>query len=215
MLKQDLNVKRQDITMEIKQIKFQFKGARNYVHGTDMFNTMIAAYADEKSLSNIRFSVHGFVHKLHCQLYAADTKEALNSVPDVRARCQFDKNGSTKWLVLTENDGDTALDERYEYDEDRVISLCSMETDSIILTQKSPFSFIETIVAMNKQLHQQLFPEVIGKWVFTQIDLETDLSDRENLALRFMHNMNYRLTKSDILVNGTKVGNLFFSLVKS
>ena len=201
--------------MDNKQIKFQFKGSRNYIHGTDMFNTMMAAYTGEKSLSNIRFSVHGFVHKPLCQLYSADTKDALNTVTDVRARCQFDKNGATQWLVLTENEDDTDLCERYEYDEEQLISLCRLDADSIVLTHKSPYSFIETIVAMNKHLHQQLFPEVIGKWIFTQIDLETDCYERENLALRLMHNMNYRLTKSDILVNGKKAGNLFFSLVKS
>ncbi len=201
--------------MDIKQITFQFKGTRNYIHGTDMFNIMTAVDTDETILSNIRFSVHGFVHKPLCQLYSADTKEALNSVPNVRARCQFDKNGSTQWLVLSESESDAALDGRYEYDEDRIVALCKQDADSLIITQTSPFSFIETIVAMTKHLHQQLFPEVIGKWVFTRIELDTACYERENLALRFRHNMNYRLTKSDVLVNGEKLGDIYFSLVKS
>ena len=201
--------------MDIKQITFQFKGARNYIQGPDIFNAMTVADTDGIILNNIRFSVHGFVHKSLCHLYSSDTKEALNTVPDIRARCQFDKNGITQWLVLTESDGDTAFVERNEYDEDRVISLCRLQDDGIILTQKSPFSFIETIVSMNKRLHQQLFPEVIGKWVFTRIELDTACYERENLALRFRHNMNYRLTKSDVLVNGEKLGDIYFSLVKS
>jgi hypothetical protein len=104
---------------------------------------------------------------------------------------------------------------RYEYDEARVVSLCSIVGDDITLTKKSPFTFIETLVAMNKHLHQRMFPEAPGKWLFTRIDLTVGCDDRENLALRLRHNMNYRLTKSDILVDGRKVGDLYFSLVKS
>ena len=68
---------------------------------------------------------------------------------------------------------------------------------------------------MNKHMHQQMFPEAVGKWIFTRIDLEAVCDARENLALDFKHNMNYRLTKSDILLGGNKTGDLYFSLVKS
>jgi hypothetical protein len=50
--------------------------------------------------------------------------------------------------------------------------------------------------------------------VFTRIDLERGCNEREKLALRLRHNLQYRLTKSDILVDGRKVGDLFFSLMK-
>lgn len=200
--------------MTIRQIEFQFKGTRNYIHGTDMFNAMISAHLNTV-VNNIRFAVHGFVHTPICQLHMADSKEALNEVQDIRARCQFDANGSTHWLVLTQAEGDASSGGRYDYDEEQLIALCRIENETISLAQHSPFTFIENIVAMNKHMHQQLFPEVVGKWIFTRIDLDADYDERENLALHFKHNMNYRLTKSDILVNGNKVGDIYFSLVKS
>jgi hypothetical protein len=200
--------------MKVKQIEFQFKGERNYIHGTDMFNAMIATHSGI-IINNIRFTAHDFVHSPICQLYQADSKEALNNIQDIRARCQFDVNGITHWLALTQMDVDATPANRYEYDEEQIISLCRMEGEGIVLTQHSPFTFIENIVAMNKHMHQQLFPDALGKWIFTRIDLVVGCDVREKLALQLKHNMNYRLTKSDILVDGKKVGDIFFSLVKS
>lgn len=200
--------------MEIRQVEFQFKGSRNYVHGTDMFSLMLTGYPTSV-LSNIRFTVHGIVHTPICKLYLADNKELLNDVADIRARCQFETNSVTHWLALMQGVGDAVSGRRYEYDEDRIIKLCNMTDEGIVLLQQSPFTFIESVVSMNKHMHQQLFPDVTGKWLFTRIDLEAGCDEREKLSLRFRHNMNYRLTKSDILVNGEKVGDIYFSLVKS
>lgn len=200
--------------MKVKQIEFLFKGKRNYIHGSDIFNTIISTYSGN-IISNIRFTLHDFVRTPFCQLHLADNKNTLNTIQNIRARFQYDENGITHWLALTEATDDKTSTGRYDYDEDQLISLYRMGNESIFLTEQSPFTFIETILAMNKYMHQQLFPEAIGKWIFTRIDLDTRYDERKNLALHFKHNMNYRLTKCDIMVNGNKVGDLYFSLVKS
>ena len=199
--------------MEVREVEFRFKGAREYIHGTDMFNTMLPVHSSS-TLANIHFTVHEFVYTPKCRLYRASSREELENVEDVRARCQFDEKGVTHCLVLAQGSGNAASGERYEYDEERLIALCSMEGDVITLRHRSTFTFIENVVAMNKHLHQQLFPNAMGKWVFTRIDLERGCNEREKLALRLRHNLQYRLTKSDILVDGRKVGDLFFSLMK-
>lgn len=205
---------KQGETVEVREFEFQFKGARSYIHGTDMFNAMVSSYPGA-GLSNIRFTVHDFVHTPVCLLYLADSMDELNTVRDIRARCQFEVNGEMRWLALTQGAGDATSGVRYGYDEEQIISLCRMVQDGIVLAQQSSYSFIENIVAMNKHMHQQLFPDAVGKWIFTRIDLAAFCDAREKLALQFRHNMNFRLTKSDILVNGSKVGDIYFSLVKS
>jgi hypothetical protein len=200
--------------VQVSEIEFQFKGKRNYIHGTDIFNAMISSYPGS-GMNNIRFTVHDFVRTPLCQLYLAEAKDELNAVEGICARSQFDADGITHWLALTQGKGDATTGGRYAYDEDRIISACRMNEQSIALVQQSQFNFIETIVSMNKHMHEQLFPDVTGKWIFTRIDLDTRYEDREKLALRFRHNMNYRLTKSDILANDKKIGDIYFSLVKS
>jgi hypothetical protein len=201
--------------MESRQIEFQFKGTRNYIQGPDIFNAMIGVGGNATELSNIRFSVHDFVRTPICRIYEGSSKEEINSVQDIRARCQFDVHGISRWLALTQYSGDAASGKRNDYDEARVVSQCRMEGEGVTLVRQSPFTFVETIVSMNKHMHQQLFPEVAGKWIFTRIDLQNGCVAQEKLALQFRHNMNYRLTKSDILADDKKIGDLYFSLVKS
>jgi hypothetical protein len=199
--------------MEIKQVEFQFKGTRNYIQGPDLFNSMIDLGYPIESLHDIRFTAHQFVNSPVCELYLANDKEELGHIPDIYARCQLEARRKPYWIALkpiaTGNTG-----KRRDYDEASLFSLCRCGDDTVRLTRRSPFTFIETIVSMNKYLHQQLFPDVVGKWIFTRVDLISGCSEREHLELHFKHNMNYRLTKSDILVNGQKLGDLYFSLVK-
>lgn len=199
--------------MEVRDIEFQFKGTRTYIHGTDIFTAMVSS-CPTAGMTNIRFSVHEFIDTPTCRLYLASSKEALKELENISARCALQVAGAARWLALTPGSGDSRSASRYMYDESRVISLCRMEHEGITLAQ-SPFSFIETVVAMTKHMHQQLFPLVVGKWVFTRIDLTAFSAARENLSLTFKHNMNFHLTRSDIMVNGLKVGDIFFSLVNT
>ncbi|MGJ0484859.1 MAG: hypothetical protein ACR65R_10030 [Methylomicrobium sp.] len=200
--------------MEIKQVEFQFKGARNYIQGPDLFNAMIDLGSPLASLHNIRFIAHQFVDSPICEIYVARTKEELNQISEIHARCQLDVDRTPHWIALKPY-GSDKTGKRGDYDEARLISYCRLEGEKIRLSRPSPFTFIETIVSMNKHLHHQLFPDVPGKWIFTRVDLDSGCNEREHLELHFKHNMNYRLTKSDILVNGQKLGDLYFSLVKA
>jgi hypothetical protein len=200
--------------MKVRQVRFQFKGARQYIQGPDLFNKMIDVGYPIERLSNIRFHAHHFVSSPLGQMYLTSNREDLNGLEDISARCQFDVDHATCWIALKQLAADEA-GERCDFDEERVISLCRLQGETITLTEPSPFSFIETIVSMNKHLHQNLFPEAGGKWIFTRVDLDAGCEKREKLELRFKHNMQYRLTKSDIWVEGQKIGDLFFSLVKS
>lgn len=200
---------------EIKQIEFRYKGARDYIHGTDMFNEMIEVVEPTAILRNLRLTIHDYVRTTSCQLYLTENKYALNEVKDIAARCQLDIDGITHWLAISPDDRGNDVRARYSYDESEIVSLCSMIKDGINLNESSPHSFIETVVAMNKHMHKLLFPEVTGKWIFTRIDLPVYCDARESLALKLRHNINYKLTKSDIEIDGEKVGDIFFSLVKT
>ncbi len=200
--------------MEIIEIAFNFKGSRRYIHGTDMFNAMFQSLSG-KSLSNIRFMMHGIVDSPCCRLFIAESRDELDSVNDIRVRCQYDRDGVTHWLALSPAECELSKSARYEYDEERLLSHCEMQSDGITLLRQSPFSFIENVVAMNKHMHLQMFPEATGRWMFTRIDLIAGCEARESIALKFRHNMNFRLTKSDILVEGQKKGDLYFSLIPS
>lgn len=203
----------ENVIMQISQVEFQFKGSRDYIQGPDLFNGMLPDDYPIESLHNIRFIAHQFVRSPSCRLYRTTDRNELSSIPEISARCQFDFDRTTHWLAL-EVCADGKQGGRCEYDEASIIALCTVAGKAIELNGTSPYSFIETLVSMNKYLHQRLFPEAEGKWIFTRVDLNIGSDQHDRLQLRFKHNMNFRLTKSEILVNGQSLGDLYFSLVK-
>jgi len=198
--------------MDTSKVCFQYKGSRDYIHGTDMFNHFMSMFPG-KEISHIRFSVHDFVRDVSSHVYKSTCKKDIDELSGVSTRCQLEANGEPYWIGLKPV-ADDALEGRYEYDEDSLVQQCALDGEVLTLDGLSPYTFIETVVAMNKHLLQSLFPDAGGKWVFTRIDLPAHVQMTSKLSVKFKHNMNFRLLKSDILVEGEKVGDLYFSLVK-
>ena len=199
--------------MEIRHVEFQFKGQRNYIQGPDILNAMLAVAPNGESLKNIRFVAHSFIETPSCDLYLAEDKQEFHDLAEVSARCHFDLHQRTLWLAMKPSTI-VAPVRRSDFDEASLLALCQVKDDRITLERQSPFSFIETIVSMNKCLHQHMFADVAGKWIFTRLDLDEDCERWQQIEIRLRHNMHYRLTKSDICVAGRKMGDLYFSLVK-
>lgn len=194
-------------------LEFRFKGDRHYIHGTDMFNALVGTHGAD-ALRNIRFTIHGFVRTPQCVVYHVRAPDALADVCGVKVRAAFELDGVPHWVVLTESPR-PGLGGRYEYREERVTSLCTIGGQGIALSGASPFTFIETIVAMNKHLHQNRFKDAAGKWIFTGIDLIRGCDAREGLSLQLGPDPNPRLTRAQIVHLDQPIGSLFFSLIKA
>lgn len=203
------------LAMKIKTIEFSYKGTRNYIHGTDMFNRMMTEIATRTLVEQIVFTVHNVVHSTKCHLYCSKDKILINKLDNIAVRCKYEIEGSIHWMAISEAEDTEHQSEkkRIAYDESKITDLCNMIDNGITLSGKSPYSFIETVVAMNKYMLQQLFPDVTGKWLFTRIDLPILCSQNKNINLILRHNMNYKLIKTEIKSGGEFVGNIFFSLV--
>ncbi|HFB66072.1 MAG TPA: hypothetical protein ENJ60_11100 [Aeromonadales bacterium] len=203
------------VAMKIKIIEFTYKGTRNYIHGTDMFNRMMTEIPPGTLVEKIIFTVHNVVHSTKCHLYCSEDKTIINKLDNISVRCKYEIEGITYWMAISEAEDTEHQSEkkRVAYDESKITELCNMIDNSITLSGESPYSFIETVVAMNKYMLQQLFPDVTGKWFFTRIDLPVLCSQNENINLILRHNINYKLIKTEIKSGGDIVGNIFFSLV--
>lgn len=195
-------------------ILFRFKGTRDYVHGTDAFNAIIALFQDCQ-IDSIRFSVHDFMRVPKCHIYVAHSDEEATSVKHAEVECLLNVDGEKRFVLIKAAPELEQDIQRYAYDEDAIVDACCMVEDGIKLRQESPYSFIETVVAMNKHMHQQLFAGAEGKWVFTRLELDSYADLRNNLTLILRHNLNMRLTKTEILFDGRRIGHIYFSLVKS
>jgi hypothetical protein len=176
-----------------------------------MFSELVNKYRNKiKALS---FTIHGFVTTPSCLLYESKVKSEIDALEGIKARASFDLDGEKRYIGIIEGASENGA--RYDYDESLITKATAIGGDTISLTSESPYSFIETIVAMNKHYLQKRFEDVAGKWIFTRLELDQVQDARSELSLVFRHNMNFRLTKSDVLINDKKVGEIYFSLLKA
>ncbi len=188
-------------------LDFCFKGNRDYIHGTDIFSKLIEYYDDD--VKNIDIAFHGIA--INNMSFSID-KPVSNEVK-VTFRCLL--NGDKVRIFGIENN--TNVDCRYEYLEEKIVdnSIVSIPEESIVLNTSTEYSFIEHIVAMNKALVETLYDDVEGKWYFTRLQLDENISmaDVSSLQLILKSNFQFKLTKSSIVVNDKEVGFIYFSLI--
>lgn len=208
-----MNILSRASVLNTKQIRLPFREDRTYIQGADLYNTMIDNVGD-KHVYDIRFSVHGFIRNNDCLLYATDKSSEIESTLSCPAhlRCKFDNR--EHFLCIGENPSGQSRNKRIPYDENRIHELCRIEDTSISIPITSPFSFIETVVSMNKRLMWKLFPEANGQWVLTKIHLDNRFEEQKGFTVQLVHNMELRLVKSRILYAEEQIGHIFFSLIE-
>jgi hypothetical protein len=143
----------------------------------------------------------------------ADGTEDLSAVDACPVRCKLSTDGAPRYVGLRESTSRIAREERRPYDVGQVLDRCRLEGRQIMLEGNSPFTFIETIIPMNKALLTTLLPDAPGKWFFTRLDLHRNEKRRDGLGLRFLHNLDFKLVKSEITGRGEALGYLYFTAV--
>jgi hypothetical protein len=191
-----------------------FKGGRDYLHGTDVYDA-IAALADAKcsgGVSRVRLSIHRFFR------HQPDLVWTWGELPRDRpagAVVDFSVAGDrvmSGWFV----EQDRPVDCRVPYDEDAIAACCEIEGDVITARAEPPGRPIEALVSMTKRLHLSRHPVAgTARWIFTRLDLRRLLcgQDPRGFRLRLVDNLHGRITRTEVLVGGEALGSIYFSLV--
>ena len=185
-------------------LDFCYKGSRNYVHGTDIFSKLTEHF--EEDLQKIDLLFHGItVNNLHF----VDQQPKEDDVK-VLFRVQTAKQ-TLKYFGIEDA---RSVECRYPYAEETIVAHSVLGHESISLTTPTTYNFIEHIVAMNKALLENLYPNLDGKWYFTRLQLahNIDMATVSSLVLTLKANFQFKLTKTALLVNGKAVGFIYFSL---
>ncbi len=194
-------------------LEFLFKGGRPYVHGTDIYNK-VASFASKelqiKKIKDITYSLHQVMQTgLHIDIYRERTSRQDNT----SVVFSFKDGENFYELHLSENGQE--ITDGYEYPENSIVDACSvhMEQQSIELTTEQPFTDIELLVAMNKGLLNTLFPDGPMKWYFTKLELTgyQEKSSFNSLRLELKRNLQFKLTKTAVIMDGQPLGFIYFS----
>jgi len=192
---------------------FCFKGERNYVQGPDIYNQLIKCLV-EKYLHEpkcFKLSLHRLVRK-NCLLVYGRENEELNEPENYCANLSFiDKDIFYKGYVIED---EKEIYCRYPYNEEAINKLLEMSSNKVCLLYKSPLSFIETIVAMNKKLHYEICSRE-GKWLFTKLELKKIPKENTGvgITIKLVKNFKNFMTKSKIYYREKELGYIYFSLV--
>jgi len=198
-------------------LNFQFKGDRNYVQGPDMLNAIIDALSQQlpMPLKSVDLQIHRMTGS-NLVLELGHERDAIAPHPDNIATLTLAATNTSWYGRLRE--ADTQPASRQPYDEDSLVALCEFATaetgrQSIFIRAPSPFTPIETFVAMTKALHKRAFPDAIGKWVFCRwvsAEWPTKAPVHET-TVTLTHTVGTRLTQSKVALDGIPVGTVYFS----
>lgn len=193
-------------------LDLRFKGERDYLHGTDMFNATLNCLqtrALKSGVKDVDFSIH--------RLGRSQVKLSMEAPPagiEPVAVCAFTAEERQRaYLIETGH----AITSRYPYPEDEIVS--SMEVDVAArcgrLHGETAYTDIEVWVAMTKALHYKVFPNLNGKWMFVrgrfpQYSRHTRTKEQ---SLVISSSFNDKLTRSEISLDGVKAGDIYFSIV--
>lgn len=148
------------------KLYFRFKGGRDYIHGSDIFDALDAWFEE----SGQRVQELSFRHfsRNHLACVFDDPRDDIT----VEGKSVDEKGKQDPfWLVETPE----TVTERYSFDEEAITGHADIEGDTIEANATEGYSVIEQIIALTKALNYARTPDVDGKWVFGQLRLRAAL----------------------------------------
>lgn len=202
--------------MNLLNREFQYRGERNYVHGTDMYLDLFQAM-EEAGIGPIDGKVGmKILHKATNQLdlLICPPGESGDRPENVSVETTFGigEDFAVAWYV----ESDRPVTDSKPYDEAEIRSKCTIEDEAIRLTTDTGFEAIEVISSMATHLNTVLVPPGEKKWLFTRLHIDRPLvkSDGTDVEVKITKNMNNVMTRSSIVVSGEALGDIFFSLAE-
>jgi hypothetical protein len=200
--------------MDAQPLALRFKGGRDYLHGTDIYDAVTNALLQRGGEPDgaFRMSIHR-IARHQCAIIMIDAPG--DAVRPDEAVADFTLRGTeatlSGWLIET---GDV-VDIHYAYDEDAVVADMRLAGDAIVLDRTPDYRPIEVVVAMTKRLHYSVIPIEVGRWMFTRLDLKRLLKDEDKADMRIelKNRLGHRLTRSRIECGGEHIGEIYFSAV--
>ncbi|MCV3336726.1 hypothetical protein L8T90_01895 [Campylobacter sp. RKI_CA19_01121] len=193
----------------LKELEFNFKENRNYIHGPDIYNAILSLYKDNIA-SNFELSFHNIAHN---NLILSDIKP--DNLQELRFICNFLKKDSSFCCLYGIDNPLSKPTLSKPYLEESITENITINytEKSIILNNPSVFTYMEEIVALNKYLLTKLFHEVKGKWYFSKLQFQNiPLEKSYPIKIVFKSNFNFLIVKSEIYFNDKFMGFIYFSL---
>jgi hypothetical protein len=197
----------------IVPLEFSFKGDRNYIHGTSVYEKVsdyIFSTFPDRVNGTFQVVIHAFAKKRCNFVYAIDDGHIAK--PESGRIEIITSTGIHGWLVETEDE----VSDRDPFPESEIVERCQIgDNRSVFMSAKVFYHPIEVLVSITKHLHLNEFPNTKGKWVFSRLELNRLLKneDVEKMSVKIQHSIGTRLTNSDVSSGAETIGKIYFSMV--
>lgn len=198
---------------ETAPIELAYKGTRTYLHGTDMYNSIVEFF------SALRPQHLGGPLKMVMHEFARNQVDLRFSVGV--ERCPKPEKACLEFSLAEDISGWLSESDRpvitsRPYPEEEIVAGSYINGQTIVAGACLPFTAIEVLVSLTKRLHSTLRPGAAG-WAFTRLELLRPLrdGDKGSLQVELVHALGNRLTKSVVRVGDLPLGHIYFSAVGS
>jgi hypothetical protein len=190
---------------------FEFKGNRNYLHGTDFYRFTVE-YSAQCLPEGTRLSQLSFrkLARFQCEL-----KMQRPDTGTLVATGKFNlSDGSTIpfWWV----EENTLVGGRYEFDEDELVAsalITSSPTSISMQKTTEDYTCIEVLVALTKKMHNKIALPSKGKWLFGQLNLTQNLPiEYERAQIKLQSILHDKFSVSEIWLDEILIGQIRFIL---
>lgn len=200
--------------MEAIKLKIPFKEDRNYIHGPDLYNAMVQEY-QAIDIKGIRFSIHDFIRNQNCILYSTEREEEASVYSSSPVRCTLYVNDKIKYMFIKSDEINIYSEDRIKYEESLILENCIFNENSIINNDNTHYTFIETVVSMNKALLSRNFSDLKGKWIFNKAEMAYTCDAIKDLKLELLQNVGSRIFKTKVFHRIKEIGYIYFSMVST
>ncbi|MDN6856457.1 hypothetical protein QO207_07650 [Pseudomonas sp. CAN2814] len=190
------------------RVTFPLKGARDYVHGTSVFDELGRLLVEEGVASaSLDLVFHQMMHGFTCSI---ERRDARSGDCVVARLAPSDGDG----FVLCFNPLEvSASAERVDYDEDAIARFARIDASTIASPLADTHSDAENMVALCKRLHLEHYQGQASRWVFSRYRGRIPLALTGDISISIVKSIGTRLTCSDVYSAGQKVGEIYFSCI--
>jgi hypothetical protein len=187
-----------------------FRGSRDYVHSTDIYEEMVSG----ANLANLRPSGRIDLHirrKILSRPIYQFTREAFAGEDPAYARIEL---SGSEWLVRVIST-EHPVEASKTYDEQRIFDASFIEGNSISLRQNIGMRPIEVATALSVKLHKTLFaPGPRQRWLLGRFNVSRPLGERdaEFMTIEIERRIGKNITRARMIAEDGAIGSLTFML---
>jgi hypothetical protein len=197
-------------------LRFQFKGDRSYVHGTDIYSKLNEVALKDEGAYLARLKIVNMLksNAILSWALANDSQTASETCLCAIGEVHL-KTGKSKLFQIFP-DANSKIIDRHEYPEGVIISKLIVDCKVASLKDLTGFTLIEEAVASIKNLSNIIAPPKTGKWLFAGLQLKEQMPAMRNYGqvLKVMQRQMIanRFSRNDIYLDDRMYGTIEFSV---